>query len=291
MTRFAAPPLMSCCLLALVLQAASAGAQAPASGDAARSPRREVRGQLGASINNAGLQSSIDLVWTRPLSDSASPIFSGAHVSAGVSHAVTPAQARLGAWIEYSPLSIFDLRVGADPQAYFGTFHSLMSFDAYTDSFDKDARKSRGEASAGTAVRVYAAPTIKAKAGRLVASAGAEFEWWRSSADGAFFYEPTRDTLLRSRGDGMMTATTVVLYQQARGDGGTLSAGGLHNLAYVYDAPGNRIQRVGAIAIREFGVRRFRLPNPRVTGVVAYYLDDPSKEGQLYAAVAVGFRK
>jgi len=45
---------------------------------------------------------------------------------------------------------------------------------------------------------VYVAPALKAKAGPIVAALTAEREWWRSNARAVYFYEPTRDTLLRS---------------------------------------------------------------------------------------------
>lgn len=275
--------------LGLVLAALVCGATTSAVAQTSQPPvpagGREVRGQLGASVNNLGLQNSIDMSWTWPLTQSGNPLLSGAHLATGISHALTPAQTRLGGWVEFAPLSLVSIRGGVDPSAYFGTFKSLMSFDAYSDAFDKDARDVRGGSRAGTGSRVYLTPSVKMKAGPLVGSFSADFEWWRSSAAGAFFYEPTRDTLLKSGGDRVVTMTSVVMYQR-----GLLSAGGIHNLSSVPDAPENRIQRVGLIAVREFASPHFRLPHPRVTALLTYYVDDPSKRGQVSAALAIGFR-
>ena len=259
------------------------------SGQTPPGAHREVRGQIGASINNAGLQNTVDVLWTWPTSRSNHPLLSGAHISTGITNVLTPTQTKLGGWIEYSPLSILDLRAGIDPSAYFGSFDSLMGFASYAEPFDPDAREARGGAKAGTATRAYLSPTLKFKAGPIVGAAGAEFEWWRSSADAAFFYEPTRDTLLKSGGDRMMTTTSVLMYQWTTGQG-ALSIGGIHTSAQVFDAADNRIQRLGLIGIKEFGTTRFRLPHPRVTMVVARYLDDPSKRDQWTAALAIGFR-
>jgi hypothetical protein len=127
------------------LMPAAASAQTAAEGEATSgSPQRELRGQLGVSVNNPGLQNTVEMTWTWPLSSSRNPLLSGAHVAARVVHAITPALTRLGGWVEYSPLSILDLRAGIDPSASFGTFNTLMSFDAYTDPFDKDARDAVG---------------------------------------------------------------------------------------------------------------------------------------------------
>lgn len=276
----------------LVIIACPAPAQetAPA-GQAQAAPHREVSGQLGASVNNLGLQNTVEVAWTWPLSTSSHPLLSGAHIATGVTHAITPAQTRLGGWIEYAPLSIVSVRAGIDPTAYFGTFNSLMSFDHYTDPFSKKDRDSHGGARSGTAAKVYVSPTVKMKVGSLVAMSSADFEWWRSTAPGALFYEPTRDTLLKSDGDRLVNTTTVAMIQRAPRGGGTLSAGAIHALTYVFDAPGNRIQKLGVIAVREFASRHVHLPHPRVTLVVARYLDDPSKRHQWTAAMALGFRK
>lgn len=250
---------------------------------------RELRGQVGASYNNAGLQNTLELSWLRPATASTHPLLAGAHFGAGIVHALTPAQMRLGGWVQYSPLSIIDIRAGVDPSVYFGTFNSLQGFDSYGDPFDTDARKARAGAKAGLSMRTYVAPTVKLKAGPIVASATAELEWWRSNAGGDFFYEPMRDTLLKSAGDRMMSTTGVVMYQKAMGEG-TLSAGVLHTTVRVFDAPLNDIQKLGAIAIREFTGSRFGLPRPKLTLIVARYLDDRSKHGQWAAAAAIGFR-
>lgn len=264
-------------------------AQAP-TGAVPSGAQREVRGQVGASINNAGLQNTLDVSWTWRTSTSRHPLLSGAHIATGVTHALTPTQVRLGGWFEYSPLSILDLRAGFDPSAYFGTFDSLMGFSSYGDPFDPDARQARGGARTGMARRVYVAPTLKFKAGPFVASSTAEVEWWRSTAGAAFFYEPTRDTLLKSDGDRLITTTSAVMHQWGHASS-LLSIGALHTLSQVSDVHYNRIQKLGVIAIKEFAATHYRLPKPRVTVVVAKYLEDPMKQGEWTAALAVGFRK
>lgn len=260
--------------LALAACAAPAVAQ---QADDSGTGQRVVRGQLGASINNAGLQNTLELAWIR------------ARMSAGIVHTVTPAQMRLGGWVQLSPLPIFDLRAGVDPSAYFGTFNSLQGFDTYDDAFDKEARDVRAGSKAGLAVRAYVAPTLKMRAGPFVGAMTAEFEWWRSNAGGPLFYEPTRDTLLKSSGDRLVTTNTVAMHRRAIGEG-ALSLGAIHTLTRVFDARQNDIQKAGAIAVREFAGTHFRLPRPRLTLVVARYLDDRSKDGQWTAAAAVGFR-
>jgi len=257
---------------------------------ASEGARRSLGEQLAFTVNNLGLQNSLDLSWTWPLSESRNPLLSDAHFALGVTHTLTPSYTRLGAWAELSPLSVLDLQAGVEPTAYFGTFHSLMSFDSYSDPFDHDSLAARGAGSFGTAARVFVSPRLKMKAGPVVASASANFEWWRSNAAGPLFYEPARDTLLKADGDALMTTNSVLLYQRTPASGGRLAGGLIHQLTYVWDAPENKIQTLGILMTREFGSKRFGLPHPRVLGIVSYYLDDPSKKHQISATLALGFR-
>jgi hypothetical protein len=126
------------------------------------------------------------------------------------------------------------------------------------------------------------------KVGPMAALASADFEWWRSNARGPLFYEPARDTLLSANGGHLLNTTGLLLFQHVSGTG-TLSAGVLHRLMDVHDAPDNRIQQIGALVSREFTGRRFALNHATVTANLAYYLNDPSKRHELGVTMAVAF--
>jgi hypothetical protein len=267
----------------LMLSLSAAGEEAASHGTA-----RVLDESLGFSVNKLGLQHVLDLHWTRRLTASRSPLLADAHVSAGLSHVITPSYTRLGAWVELAPLSIFEIRAGAEPAVYFGTFGSLMSFGSYADSFDDSTRDARkGEARWGTGSRFYLSPTLKMKLGPLVAASSADLEWWRSSAAGPLYYEPARDTLLKVGGDRVLNSSSVLLRQHDLGEKGKLSYGLAHSLTYVFDAPANRSQRIGVVVVRRFASRRFGLHAPRIGGQVSYYLSDPSRKGQLTAGLGL----
>ena len=256
--------------------------------------RREASETIAVSQNNLGLQNRIEIAWRRPLRSPANatdPLRKDAHISVGVSQAATPSYMRVGGFVEIAPLSILQVRVGAEPSMYFGTFHSLMSFDRYGDAFDVDARSARPDrAGFGTAFRAYVEPKVQMKLGSFIVVAAADLEWWRSSAKGPLFYEPERDTLLAAAGDRMMTTSSVLLYERHFASGGTLTGGLVHNLTWVPAASANRVQRVGAVFVRQFRGRRFGLNAPYVAGYVSRYLDDRSKKGQFGSALALSFR-
>jgi hypothetical protein len=266
-------------LLALV--ALGGSIESIAADGAAPASERHLRDTLAASVNNVGLQNTLELSHTRALGASRSPLRRDAHVAFGLTNFVTPSHARLGAWAELAPLSVLGVRVGVEPAAYFGTFGSLLSFRSYTDNFSKDARRARkAEAHSGTAARGYASPTLRTKVGSIVAMAGADFEWWWSSAQGPLFYEPARDTLLAKAGGRMVNASGLVLWNRSE----RLVPGLSYRLTDVPGAPQNRIQRAGVLVIGRLGGRE---SHKRLAANLFYYLSDPSKRHQAGATLAL----
>lgn len=273
-------------LLTLMLTAA-ASSFAAGPGDTP-STTRQLRNTVGASVNNAGLQNQMELTWRTPTTASENPLMRDAHIAFGVTNAVSPSYARGGAWFEVAPASVAALRVGVEPTAYFGTFNSLMPFASASAPFDNDSRDARtGEAGRGAAVRLYASPTLRFKAGPVAAQSSLDLEWWRASA-GPYFYEPGRDTLLRSSGGRLAAGTTALMLQRERGDHRT-SVGMLHRLLRVADAPQNRATQLGVLVSREYQAHRFGLSRPSVVLAVGKYLDHPSRAHQTTASLGISF--
>lgn len=252
--------------------------------------RREMRSGIGASFEPLGVQNVFDVAWTRPLTRSSHPLLSRAHVSFGLSQRLTPAYDRLNLWLEFAPLSILDLRVGLEPGAYFGTFNSLLYFPDATTRFDDDARKARrDEASAGFSGRVFAASTLKVRVGPLVARAKAELEWWRARDRGAYFYEPSRDTLVPSTGAALVVGEAVLLHETRMAGGRSLLVGPLYELTWVEATPENRKQDAGVAAVFHLGRRALGLREPALSSKVFYYLEHPFRRHEVGAQVSLTF--
>lgn len=250
---------------------------------------KEVRGQIAASINNAGLQETTEWSWKRFLNTSQNILLSDAHVAAGTSVGITPASLRGGAWAEVAPVSFFVLKAGVDPSQYFGNFDSVTSFANRTDAFDTDARQARANAKAGRNMKFYLEPTLQMRAGKMSAQSSLTIERWSSSASGPFFYEPTRDTLLAVSGDHLATWSTVVLFEDKQAGGVSTSMGPMYSVMRVHGSSVNQVQKIGAVMVVQTGPQFLPHALPRVTVLVSRYLEDPSKQGQWSAAVAVGF--
>jgi hypothetical protein len=254
-------------------------------------PLRRLANTLGVSVNPIGLQDQLTLGWRWGLSESKNPFLSDAHIAIGVSNNFSPAYERLELWAEVSPLSILDLKAGVEPVFYFGTFGHLVAFPGYDADFSKDAREAiKDQAVSRTGIRFHVSPALKMKVGRVIARAGAEFEWWQVDGPGAFFYEPMRDTVLDSDGDALMTLSSQLFYEfPSRPGGRKLLAGIFHDSIDVYDAAENRRQRLGPLAVWTLGERRFGVREPTVIGGVFSHLQDPSKDGDLGGFLAVSF--
>ncbi len=272
-------------VISLALAALSAATPAGAA-----PPQREVRNTLGAMVNVIGLENNLDVVWTWKLSESKNPLLSDAHLALGLTDTLSPAYNRVAAWVELSPLSILDLRAGVEPTVYFGLFNSLQDFASYDAPFDEKTRKDTNSLSYfGTARRLYVAPTVKMRFGRVVAFSGAEVEWWKASGDGPYFYEPARDVLLKSDGDRLVRTSSALLYTQPFSGEKKLMIGPLHQLIDVSGARANRVQRLGVMAVYELGPRWLGLRHATLITQTAYYLDDRFKRHEPWALVALRF--
>ncbi len=251
-------------------------------------PRRSgsvVDESLGASYNQLGLQHVLGVRWTRSLFHSPSPLLQDAHLAGGLTHTLTPSYMRAGAWLEMAPLSVFSVRAGIEPGTYFGTFSSLRSYNSYDSCLASGCGSARRP---GSGARLSVSPTARLRLGAFAAASTATLEWWWSSAAGPFFYEPSRDTLLRSSGDRLFTVSTVLVRRVPQGGGGELTYGVSHDITEVFAAPApNRSQRIGVVVARRLASRRLGLPSPTIGLRVGYYLGDPRRKGQLSATLGV----
>lgn len=281
---------MSRTVVAIVAGAVLGGAAAPGAEEPTRGRwQTETRETLGGAVNPVGLQNVLERSWTRPLFASKRTILADAHVAFGAADRLTPAYNRFGVWAELAPLSVLELRAGIEPVAYFGTFKSLLSFPSYDARFDDRARDARGaDARFAVAGRAYLSPVLKARLGPIVTRVRADFEWWRARTDGPFFYEPTRDTLLRARSDAMMTSEAVLLWEHVSEGGRKLLVGPVHDMTWVYDAPQNRKQDLGVLGILVLGHRVLGLREPAIYVKIFRYVEDPYKTGELGAQIAIG---
>jgi hypothetical protein len=256
----------------------------------AEPPRRALLETFGGSVNNLGVQQTLEASWTWDLGPSSHPLLSDAHLALGVTNHLSPAYTRVGAWAAWAPLSVLELRVGAEPVYYFGIVGSLIGFPTQSAVFDEDARRAlRPQAVAQGGMRLFVAPTLKARVGRVVASATVDVERWNVDGPNTFFYEPFRDTLLASHGDSLWRTSTVLL-MEANGQGGRKLLAGLHHeFMRVRRVPENDMHRLGPLAVWTLADEQFGVQSPTVIVNVYYYLEDTYKRHEPGASIGVRF--
>ena len=242
---------------------------------------RQVRSGLGFQLNPLGLRGEVEATWKWRLNHSTNPLLKDAHVALGVANQSSPAYSEAQFWLEVSPLSILDVRAGANAVLYFGTFGNLMGFERYGSDFSDDARKARkDEAVSGAGRRFYVSPVVKFRAGRFSMRAAADFEWWKmNNPPREVFFEPIRGTLLDGRGDSLWNSSTVFLCDTSRDRRESVRIGLFHDYLKVWAAPGNVKQRLGPLALIKLGSKRFGGRDPVLSVAVLKYLDAPNRSG------------
>lgn len=268
-------------LLAFSSPASADDAPAPAADPtptpAVREWKRHVENTFAFVLNPLGIQDAVDVSWSRRLNGSESLIRKDAHVAFGLSNKLTPAFERLGAWVEVSPLSIIDLRVGVEPVYYFGTYKAFLRFPSASARFDDDVIEDRvKEAASGLANRFYFAPTLKARAGSVVLRVRAEISRFKAGDKGEpFYYEPAWDTLIKAAGSTVVTTETIALREFKLAGGKTLLLGPVYDLTRVSEAPANRKQDIGILAVWSKSGAVHALKDPTIAAKVFYFLEDP----------------
>jgi hypothetical protein len=276
-------------LLAALL-ALSAGLEAQEA-EPPRSWKRRIENTFAFVLNPLGIQNALEISWTRSITRSERLVVKDAHVAMGVSSKLTPAFERVGAWFEYSPLSVIDLRVGVEPVYYFGTYKAFLPFNRIDARFDDDLiEQRRDEAASGFAGRVYAAPTLKARAGAMVARVKAEYSWWKAQKNGEpFFYEPAWDTLIGASGSRVLTLEGLLLREFKLSRGKTLLLGPVYDLTSVNDARVNRKQDLGLLAAWSKTGRFLGVKDPAIALKAVYFIEDPWRRREAGAQFAFVF--
>jgi hypothetical protein len=288
------PCLMSMARRAVVLGAigmAPAPLHAQTVDPVPRPWERRIENSFAFVLNPLGIQDALDVTWTKRLNDRAEPLHRDAHVAAGVSLKATPAFGRLGAWLEYSPLSIIDLRAGVEPVYYFGTYKAFLPFASASARFDDDVIQARRpEAASGFAHRLYAAPALKAKAASVIMRVRSEISWWRAEDAGEpFFYEPAWDTLIQASGSTMVTVEALALREFKLSGSKTLLLGPVYEMTRVSDGKENRKQSISLLAVWSKPGTFLGLKNPTVALKGLFFLEDPWRRHEPAAQLALVF--
>lgn len=206
-------------LAASLLVAGSARAEAPSStsAPAAAAPaprvsdppipdRRLVLNNLLAfRYNPLGLEDQLRAGFQQRLYQSDKPLLRDNFFFGGVYPKVNPAFTKIGPSLEIQPLSIFNLRLGAELIGYYSTFGLLQSYRSPLDDFSESALRRGKDAKrnyAAYGLHVMIEPSVQLRFGPIVLRDKLAVEHWRVKlrAGDRVFYDVTADTAIGSIG-------------------------------------------------------------------------------------------
>ena len=152
----------------------------------------------------------------------------------------TPAYARIGPSVTFSPIAIFDLSAHYVASPYFGTFASLIGFDDPDTEWsveNLDAAIEAGNRGTGYATRWGTSATLKAKAGPVIVAFNGQLQGWDvNPADnvvGDYIYEPELDLMIE-REDISLGTTGVLLYDKALSEDRQLRVGVMNSTSKAF---------------------------------------------------------
>jgi len=252
-----------------------------------------------ARYNPVGLETRARFGLQKKLYPSTSPATENNFVFIGLSPKLNPASAHIAAAVEIQPASIFNLRLAAGIQQYFGSFGYLQSFKTaasnYSDrrlAFNKDNPNASTEPQAALIGHVSIHPMLQLKFGKIAVRALLQLDYWELDVRplDVVAYEPTVDTLLPDGGWTLQTDTDV-LYVTGTG----LVAGLRHTWVHPFyedrhfenaaehervanDNAHQRIGFFGAYTLRDDGPSTFN--KPTIVLIVSWYLFHKYRAGE-----------
>jgi hypothetical protein len=211
-----------------------------------------------------------------------------AYWQTGLGLGVSPAALQAGLHFEWMPWIFLPLRLEYDYYQYTGSNHALLSFNSPDSPYGDEVLDNRHDEQKGSGHRFLFQPTLQGKINRFIIRNQTDIAFFRFYGQGPYFYEIGADTLLKD-GDFLLANRTQLLYSFFSEKGGkTLLAGPYYEITYASQANITQ-QKLGLALFWEPAVSIRYLGRPHLGGLAAYHLEDPSRQGQLFLLIAVGF--
>lgn len=160
---------------------------------------------LAFRYNPLGLEDQLRIGLQRRLYKSGDPTLRDNFFFGGAYPKVNPAFIKLGPSLEIQPLSIFNLRLGAEFVGFYSTFGFLQSFRSPTDDYSDTSLKLGKEAKrnyASYGAHAMIEPLLQLRFGPIAFRDKLAIEFWRMKVNSGdtVWYDITLDTLISSRG-------------------------------------------------------------------------------------------
>lgn len=158
-----------------------------------------------ARLNPLGLENQTRVGYQSVLYRNEAALFRDNFLFLGANARLNPAGARVGPSVEIQPLSIFNLRLGAEYVGFFSTQGFLQSRPSPNADYSQtslDAGEDAGLQYATSGLRLAIEPLVQLKVGPIAVRNRFALEYWNMRLNGGdrVWYDATLDTLVPGKG-------------------------------------------------------------------------------------------
>ena len=237
-----------------------------------------------------GASYAAELHYRYYFSDSDNILWQNSHIGFGVGDSISPATNSAGAFIEFEPLAILNVRLQYEYMHFFGEFTALLNFpDKDSDYSDDvlDDLQDDDEAEWASGHHYSVKPTFQAMYKRFVLLNMASFDWYDIDKDN-YFYLPTDDILVKTD-DYMFTNSTiagVIFWKRSESEMAILGS------RYTYmrvDSTNRQRQELDGVLVWMMGDNKWFMDKPTLMLAAGGYLEDRYREQDAFVGGIFSF--
>lgn len=245
-------------------------------------------GDVGGRVNPSGLAAFGGINYRDVYGVDRDRGLEAAYWQTGVGVGISPSAAVGSVHFEWMPWIVLPLRIQYDYYRFLGTSYGLISFDSARANLSEEGISNRKDQEAAKGHRFLFQPTLRGKVGPVFFRNQTDLAYYYFSGRGPYFLELEYFTLLKD-GDWLVSNRTEAAVELWKGNGGkTLLSGPYYEVTRAGDAQITQ-QKVGALLYWVPMEKLASLDRPHLALKLGYHLQDPERQGQLYALLAVGF--
>ncbi|GEM_PF-2111399 len=231
-----------------------------------------------------GAADTLELRYRYYFSDSDSIVFRNNHIGFGATNTLSPATNSIGAFIEFEPIAILNVRLQYDYLTYFGEFVGMLEFESPDEDYSArtlDERADNDEAVWAVGHCYSVNPTFQIMLGRFVAVNRSSFMWYDIIDKDNYFYNPVSDTLMKHKEYFFSNDAIVGFIPRKESDDKLLIVGTRYAYSYVHSTDRRR-QQLGMVMVWMLGKKIWFMEKPRLTVAAMGYLEDQAPNGEEY---------
>jgi len=233
-----------------------------------------------ASINPLGLQFVTKVFYRMPFIQQEGMLWESTKVEVGVQNNLSPAYDLIGPYIDFSPIAVFDIYLGAQAAGYFnGLGFGFYELSGYGAAFD-DSALSGLPSKNSQGWLLTAAPTLKFAWGPLVALDTFSLFYFYADNGSGYFLERIGNVVL-AKSDIELQNQAYLLYTIADG-----IYAGLNDMVLTVPASGYVSHRLVAMGI--YSTKLSDMVSLNAVLQLGTYLADRYFQYAFYAAAQVG---